>query len=267
MAPPRPAPFPGMARLAVLLRLGGSRALDLALPRRCFGCDLPREDPEPSLPCLDTWLCRACQDSLPLIQPPLCSVCGEPFPGDLTRDFRCWNCDGRAFDFEFAVSGYRAEGLVRDLIHGFKYDSRYELRGLLAVLLRQALQDSRLLQEPGLSSWLLVPVPLHPWREMTRGYNQSWEICLHLSRATGIPAQKILRRLRRTTSQAGLDRSRRLKNLRGAFALRPGADVRGRRILLVDDVLTTGSTCQECARILRHEGGAEKVVVITTARG
>ena len=249
------------------LQLGRSKTLDWVLPRICFGCDVPLSGEEPARPTLDTWLCRACQDTLPVVEPPICSVCGEPFPGDLTHDFCCWNCDGRAFEFAFATSGFRAEGLVRDLIHGFKYEQRYELRGLLAVMLGRSMQDARLLETPDLADWVLVPVPLHPWREMLRGYNQSWEICLELARVTGFQVQLALRRKRRTTSQAGLDRARRLKNLRGAFAMAAEHDLRGRKVLLVDDVLTTGSTCHECARILRQDGGAEKVVVITIARG
>jgi ComF family protein len=102
---------------------------------------------------------------------------------------------------------------------------------------------------------------------MLRGYNQSRELAIELARTTGIPTQNALRRSRYTLAQAGLDRDRRLRNLRSAFSIRPGHSVRGRRILLIDDVLTTASTAQECARVLQRDGGAEKVVVITVARG
>ena len=227
---------------------------------------MPRTGAEPAQFGPGTWLCRACEDELPRIDSAVCAVCGEPYDGALSHAFRCWNCQDREFDFEFAVSGYRARGLLRDLIHAFKYENRYETRGLLASLLRRALQDPRLAGED-LADWLLVPVPLHPLREMARGYNQCWEIALELSRATGIPAAQALRRTRRTHSQAGLGRASRLRNLRGAFALRPSQNVAGKCVLLIDDVLTTGSTCQEGARALRREGGAEKVVVITVARG
>ncbi len=256
------------------LKRGGGQLLDVLYPRICFGCDLPLTPPTPDTapPTLDTWLCRACQDALPVIEPPVCRVCGEPYSGALEHAFECWNCEGRELAFDFAISAHRAEGQARLWVHQFKYDHRHELRGLLGALLWRALQDPRL---AGLdpASWLLVPVPLHPWREMTREYNQSQELCLELSRATGIPVMNALRRVRRTTSQAGLDRVRRLRNLRGAFSLRrpwpwqKAPDLAGRRVLLVDDVLTTGSTCHECARVLRREGGAEKVVVITAVRG
>jgi ComF family protein len=265
------APFPTLpwtVGKSHRLRQHASQTLDVLFPRLCFGCDTPLEGPDPPTPRLDTWLCRPCQTSLPLIEPPYCSHCGEPYPGDLTHDFRCWNCQDLHFNFDFATSGYRAEGLIRDLIHAFKYENHYELRGLLAVLLRQSLTDKRLTDLPDLTTdWLLVPVPLHPWREMLRGYNQSRELAIELSRTTGIPTQNALRRSRYTLAQAGLDRDRRLRNLRSAFSLRSNHTVRGRRILLIDDVLTTGSTAQECARVLQRDGGAEKVVVITVARG
>ncbi len=267
---------PGARWLATgraVLRRCARPVLDGLYPRVCFGCHLPLNGPEPTNRlALDIWLCHACQDKLPVIEPPICGVCGEPFSGALPHAFRCWNCEGRKLAFDFATSACRAEGLVREQIHAFKYQGRHELRGLLAALLRRALDDPRLAGQD-LSSWLLVPVPLHPWREMMREYNQSWELCLELSRAAGIPAANVLRRVRRTASQAGLDRARRLRNLRGAFALRRpvpwrrAPDLAGRSILLVDDVLTTGSTCHECARVLRREGGVEKVVVITAARG
>ncbi len=256
------------------LRWGSARFLDTLYPPACFGCPAPlpatvnREGP----PEAGRWLCRSCQDKLPLIEPPVCRVCGEPFSGALPHAFQCLNCDGRVLDFDFATSAYRAQGLMRDWIHQFKYQRRHELRGLLGALMRRALDDPRLAAiDP--AAWLLVPVPMHPWRQMWREYNQSWELCLELSRVTGIPALNALRRTRHTSSQAGLDRAKRLRNLRGAITLRrsrpwhPPPDFAGRSILLVDDVLTTGSTCHECARVLRREGGAEKVVVITLARG
>jgi ComF family protein len=142
----------------------------------------------------------------------------------------------------------------------------------LANLLLGTLSDPRLAKEE-LSKWLLVPVPLHFWRERRRQFNQSWELCLALSRATGIPAAKALRRKRMTQVQAHLDRDQRLANMRGVFDLRQPLpwreppNLQGRCILLVDDVLTTGATAHSCAKVLKHQGGAEKVVVITAARG
>jgi len=254
-------------------RLAG-QALNIVYPPRCFGCGglFESAGKDGSGPSLRRWLCGGCIEDLPLIQSAACQVCGEPFDGDLEHAFRCWNCEGRPFAFEFAHSAYQADGLVRDLVHNFKYQGRYQLRGLMANLLEQALATPRLAEQT-LQDWLLVPVPLHRWRQMARSYNQAWELCLELTQQTGIPAANPLRRTRRTPPQAGLDRNRRIANLQGAFTLHPSAldprtpTLQGRSVLLVDDVLTTGSTCHECARVLREEGGVEKVVVITVARG
>lgn len=176
--------------------------------------------------------------------------------------------------FNFAISGFRAAGPFRELIHRFKYSGDLSLRGVLADALIHTLEEPRLAVED-LSAWLLVPVPLHWLREMRRGFNQSWELCRQLSQRTGIPAAQIMRRKRRTSTQAKLNRQERLENLRGVFSLRrslplPGwrrPDIRGKKVLLVDDVLTTGATAHECAKVLKREAGVEKVVVITAARG
>ena len=236
---------------------------DLVYPRRCCVCQVPLED---------GWFCQACAGALPWVEAPYCMVCGEVYDGALTHEFRCTNCSGRRLEFEFAVAACRAEEAMRELIHQFKYERRVQLRRALAMLMVRILEEPRLARE-NLADWLLVPVPLHPSREADREYNQSWELCLRLSRLTGIPAAKALLRTRATDSQASLDREERLKNLRGAFAVaktrfwEPKIDLQGRRILLVDDVFTTGATTNECARVLRREGGAEKVVVITATRG
>lgn len=176
--------------------------------------------------------------------------------------------------FDFAISGFKAAGPLRELIHHFKYTGDLTLRGALADALMLTLEEPRLAVED-LSSWMLVPVPLHWQRELQRGFNQSWELCRELSLRTGIPAGQIMSRKRRTSTQAKLNRQERLENLRGVFFLRRSfplpvlalPDIRGKNILLVDDVLTTGATAHECAKVLKREAGAEKVVVITAARG
>ncbi|HYF37482.1 MAG TPA: ComF family protein [Prosthecobacter sp.] len=269
MAYPGPRPASWLySRCGVIMR----SALDLLYPRRCHGCDsavLPANAPRTGEA---AWFCGPCLENLPRVEPPYCSVCGESFDGAMTEAFRCWNCEGRRIAFDFAVSAFKAEGAVRELIHKLKYNRQLARRGALTELLLGSLQDPRLAAED-LSKWLLVPVPLHFWRERRREFNQSWELCRSLSQRTGIPAAKVLRRTRSTQTQARLDREQRLANMRGVFALRLPLpwqklpDLRGRRILLVDDVLTTGATSHACARALKQDGGAEKVVVITAARG
>jgi competence protein ComFC len=253
------------------LSQGWQSVLDLVFPRSCRGCELPLNENAPREG-LGGWLCQACIDNLDRIQEPYCDRCGEPFAGPMTRAFLCSNCDGRRLAFDFAVSGFKAHGPMRELIHQFKYGKDISLRAVLGSALQMSLQDPRL-AESDLSQWLLVPVPLHYFRQVKRGFNQSWELCRMLQKTTGIPAASILRRTRQTSTQARLHRQQRLENLRGVFALKRSlpwstpADLKGKKILLVDDVLTTGATAHECAKVLKREAGAEKVVVITAARG
>ena len=238
--------------------------MDVLYPRLCCVCQVPMADGASG------WFCKVCEDALPLVEPPCCKVCGEVYDGAFTNEFRCANCSGRRLEFEFAVAACRAEEAVRELIHQFKYERRLQLRGALAALMLRTLEEPRLARE-NLADWLLVPVPLHRSRELDREFNQSWELCLRLSQLTGIPAVKALVRIRPTDAQAGLDRDERLRNLRGAFALpkprpwRPQINLQGRRILLVDDVFTTGATLEACARALKKAGAAQ-VHAVTLAR-
>ncbi len=250
-----------------VLRKYASAFLDLIYPRRCEVCEKPLEAGREFAA---RWLCDACLDDLPRIAPPFCRLCGEPYDGTYTGEFRCGNCADLKLHFDFAVSAYHAEGAMRKLIHKFKYQRRLHLRGLLTQLLGRVFADARL-AELDKAAWTLVPVPLHHARERERQYNQAWELCRELSRVTGWPALNAMQRVRPTTAQASLSRNQRIENLRGAFAITKSAlkkkSLTGRNVLLVDDVLTTGSTATECARILKREAGVEKVVVITVARG
>jgi ComF family protein len=244
----------------------------LVFPPVCVACAKP-------LPAMaerheeENWFCKACLEAIEPQVPPYCSKCGEMYDGAFTNAFRCSNCEGLKLEFDFAVAACTARGPVRELIHRFKYGRRLHLRASLAVLLRRVLDEERLKGED-LATWLLVPVPLHAERESDREFNQSWELCVRLAQFTGIPAADVLERTQPTVKQAHLNRRQRQENLRGAFRMRLAKwwqarppNLRGRKILLVDDVLTTGSTTSECARVLKNAGGAEKVVVITVARG
>jgi competence protein ComFC len=238
--------------------------LDLVYPRVCEVCEesLPfgREHAGRSL-------CDLCLKGLPRIVPPFCDVCAEPYDGAITDSFRCGNCAGLKLHFDHAVCAYRADDAVRELVHRFKYQRELHLRGVLGALLAATLEDPRL---AGIdqTQWLLVPVPLHHARRREREYNQAWELCREMARSHRLSALEALQRVRATVPQASLTRHQRLENLQGAFRLRvPAARLTGRNVLLVDDVLTTGSTASECARILRREAGVQKVVVLTVARG
>ena len=208
------------------------------------------------------YLCNQCEAKTVRIVAPFCQKCSEPFEGSITSEFTCANCAHRTIHFDAAVSAYRGRGIVRQIIHEFKYGRQIHLRHLVACWLYAALDDERL---HGNHFDVLVPVPLHPARQRERGFNQARLLSELLSAQTSISSKPVLERIRYTTTQTALDRSERMENLHNAFRLRKNADVRGLRVLLIDDVLTTGSTLSECARVLKR-GGALSVHAATAAR-
>ena len=236
----------------------GTGIINLLYPASCFCCGSEIAKPG---------LCMQCRNALQPVRAPFCSCCGSPCDGEISGPFNCSNCSGREVAFEFAIAAYLASGPVRSMIHDFKYHRRIAMRDTLARLAENALDDPRI---GGGKGWLLVPVPLHRRRKRERGYNQATEIAAAISRTRGLPMCQALQRNRYTCSQAQLIRSERLNNLLDAFALRPSPAARnaiaGAKILLIDDIFTTGATADACARVLRAGGGAEKVVVATVAR-
>jgi ComF family protein len=208
------------------------------------------------------YLCNECDAKGVRIVAPFCQKCSEPFEGSITGAFTCANCAHRTIYFDAAVAAYRGRGVVRQIIHEFKYARQIHLRHLVARWLGAALNDERLCGRP---FDVIVPVPLHPTRQRERGFNQASLIAELLSAQSSIPAKPVLERIRYTTTQTALDRSERMENLHNAFRLRKNAHVRALRVLLVDDVLTTGSTLNECARVLKR-AGAFSVHAATAAR-
>ena len=197
------------------------------------------------------YLCDQCETKAARIVAPFCEKCSEPFEGSIVNTFVCANCAHRTIYFNAAVAAYRGRGIVRQIIHEFKYGRQIYLRHLVARWLNSALDDERLRQG---HFDVIMPVPLHPARQRERGFNQASLLAELLSAQTSIPVKPLLERTRYTTTQTALDRSERMENLHNAFRLRKNANVRGLRVLLIDDVLTTGSTLSECARILKRAG-------------
>jgi competence protein ComFC len=208
------------------------------------------------------YLCVDCNGKAPRIKPPFCERCSEPFAGAITGSFSCANCAHRTLYFDAAVAPYRSRGIVRKLVHDFKYGRQFHLRHLLAGWLNETLDDPRL---RGRRFDCIVPVPLHSARERERGFNQAQLLAELLSRKISVPLRRALERIRYTTTQTEFDRAERMENLRNAFRLRKKMNVRDLRVLLIDDVLTTGSTLSECARVLK-EAGAISVHAATAAR-
>jgi len=208
------------------------------------------------------YLCAECDAKVTRIVPPFCTKCSEPFEGAIISEFTCANCEHRVLHFDAAVAAYRSRGIVRRVILDFKYGRQLHLRHLVARWLFAALDDDRLRRR---RFDIIVPVPLHPARERERGFNQATLLADLLSARMSVQNKPVLERIRYTTTQTAFDRAERMENLHGAFRLRKNMDVRELRVLLIDDVLTTGSTLSECARVLKKTG-ANFVHAATAAR-
>lgn len=226
----------------------------LFYPPLCAVCNVPVSSSE--------YLCGACADKAPRIKPPFCSTCSEPFQGAITDAFSCANCAHRVLHFESAVATYRSRGVVRKVMHDFKYNKQIHLRHPVADWLIETLDDPRL---RGRRFNLVIPVPLHPAKKRERGFNQAELLAEILTQRAALPFNNALERIRFTTTQTAFDRAQRMENLHNAFRLRKKTNVRGLRVLLIDDVLTTGSTLSECARVLKA-CGALSVHAATAAR-
>ncbi|MDE0827034.1 MAG: ComF family protein [Akkermansiaceae bacterium] len=239
-----------------------ARWLDFLFPPSCHLCRSPLQR--------GRYLCLPCRDSLPRVSSPLCLQCGFPFDGTQPDPTSCPNCEDRSFAFDFARATLLARDGARELVHSFKYERRLHLHHELASLVAEALDDERLSSDTN-TEWTVVPVPLHWRRQQWRWFNQAREIAKTLADLRALPIHDALRRSRFTTQQTLLNRKQRLQNLHGAFQLTRREKrhhfLRGKAVFLVDDVFTTGSTAHECARVLKEEAGAEKVVVLTALRG
>ena len=237
-------------------RLAG-RLLDLILPPRCALCGTDIAD--------DGALCLDCWRSVTFLGHPLCAVCGDPFEVRPLGDAVCGDCLAYPPRFDRARSAVLYDEVTRPLILAFKHADRLTLAPLLIAWLRSA--GAELLDRAD----LIVPVPLHPGRLLARRYNQAAILAHGLGRSSGLPvADHVLLRSRRTPSQGHLTARQRESNVRGAFALRKDSHllaeaINGRRVLLVDDVLTTGATVSACTGVLKR-GGAAAVDVLTLAR-
>lgn len=253
-----PEPRRGWAVLSGLREWGGA-ALDLLFPPRCPVCgELAGPDRRPPL-------CGPCWSSIIRLAPPWCRVCGMPFWAFADRTdpppATCAACLRRRPPYLFARSAARYAGTVREALHAFKFLGQATLAAALSELILEVCAgEARRLGD------LVVPVPLHPERERARGYNQSALLARRLAHRLRLPCQmRALERRRATRAQTELTGRERRRNVLGAFSAAEPRVVRDRHVVLVDDVLTTGATVAECARVLIR-AGARTVGVVTVAR-
>lgn len=229
--------------------------LDLLFPPLCHVCR--RFIPEAGA----LHICPSCLEDIQVLGSPLCQVCGIPFTG-AGADHPCGACLKARPSFDSARAALLYEGHCRELVHAFKYRNKTHLRRPLALLSAAVLREFVASRGPD----VIVPVPLHVRRLRSRGFNQALLLGELLAREWGLPlARRALARVRWTEPQIGLPADQRRENVKGAFAVSGRPVLAGKKVLLVDDVLTTGSTAEECSRVLKRSGAAE-VTVITVAR-
>ena len=236
--------------------------VDWLYPPRCRACGggISGRDAQ--------YLCSGCWPKIRLVSHPLCDRCGRPFFDASGDDHSCAACLARPPYFVRARAwgcyprDENAEHPLRQLVQKFKYGRKVSLGKPLGRLMAQGCEE--VLRECHVD--LIVPVPLHPKRLRWRGFNQSLLLARQVSRLYGVPVDPFaLSRVRETAPQTELTEDERRKNVRGAFAISGEKSLKGRSVLLVDDVYTSGATVNECSRVLVR-GGAREVTVLTLAR-
>jgi ComF family protein len=232
--------------------------LAVTLAPRCAACAKVLESP------LAGPVCAACWGLVRTLSPPLCRRCGDPLPSWRVVSValeQCPRCRRVPPLVDRGCAAGEYEGALREIVHAFKYEGRRSLARPLGSMLRSAGAD--FLRDAD----CVVPVPLHPWRRVRRGFNQATD----LARQLDLPVVHALWRWRPTPAQAGLTAPARRRNVRGAFGMAPlrsresQAALEDRVVVLVDDVRTTGATLNECARVLK-DAGAREVRALTVAR-
>lgn len=248
---------PTVSGLRARLKSAADGALGLVYPANCQMCRTGRAE------AAEGYVCARCWQGVRFVRAPLCDRCGLPFPGAITTAFECSNCREMTLHFESARAAVVATGVVLEVIHRFKYQQAEWFAPFLANLLCR--EAAPVLRE---GAWdAVVPVPLHPRKERERGFNQADRLAAALGRAIQVPLRRDwVRRIEFTRTQTLLTRTERAANMRGVFQARPGLRLNGERIVLVDDVLTTGATTSACAKALL-DAGARRVTVWTVARG
>lgn len=228
--------------------------MDFILPPLCLACDT-RVDR------LHT-LCPACWGKTHFITPPCCVTCGMPFDVPVEGDAECAHCIAHPPHFKHARASMMYDEASKPLILGFKHGDRTYMAQAMGQWMMQAGQDL------WAGTDYLIPVPLHRWRLFERRYNQAALMAQAIAKLVNKSALTDgLMRIRRTAPQGHMNRTERAKNVKGAFAIHPSHQkiLQGKSVTLIDDVLTTGATLNECADVLL-KGGVAQVNVVTLAR-
>lgn len=230
--------------------------LELIYPEKntCFIC----EDYDHSIE--DKYICTHCENLLKKIEPPTCKKCSKPIDYSSSREY-CQECCDEDRHFVKSKSPYAYDGLLKKAIFSYKYYNKPYFYKLFGNLLVKYMIDSDYKDFD-----FIAAVPLHYSKMRKRGYNQSELIARHISKKFSIPYVDALKRIKKTAKQSEQSKVERRKNLKHAFVMKKNAEkIINSTVLLVDDIYTTGSTVEECSKVLMNFG-ASKVYVITVAR-
>ena len=256
----------GEAPLSVHKRL--ARALgDVLFPPVCVNCHGLVERGDSGAADALRHVCAKCEAGIEFVRAPCCPTCGYPFYGEMedAETRVCEHCEGLSPVFSEGRTAVLFKGAPRALVHDLKYHGALFALHDIGMLLKKSPRALEIARDA-----VLVPVPLHPRKERQRGYNQARLIAEHIAKnAGGARVEMLLRRVVDTVSQTALDRETRRANLKSAFAPARGARKRinpALHYVLVDDVFTTGSTLNACARVLRRAGCAS-IKILTFAHG
>ena len=236
--------------------------IDLIYPPRCLICQAFLQDQNTVQGGQDIPFCQTCFKEFTPIKSPICSLCGRPFSDGTEQDRICEECLRKRPSYDIARAPYLYDGALMTAIHELKYAQRSHLADPLGSLLDSFAQT----WIAELKGSLIMPVPLHPKRLRARGFNQSLLLARCVASKTDSDLDFLsLRRTKFTKPQTGLSSEERKRNVRKAFEVVKRELVKGRTILLVDDVATTGSTLNECAKALKR-AGADSVLCLVLAR-
>ena len=254
--------------LSFLKQAGGALAT-LLFPHKCLVCSTYLDSGQTGSDSFGRWVCTAClSKGLPRFGAPFCTCCGKAFP--IGEAHLCESCVAAPPPIHMTRAVFIYQDLVRTLLPLFKYNGKTGLAALFSPMMFEALE-----------TWfgdplpdLILPIPLHPKKLRQRGFNQSWLLVREFKKLHrqnyGVPPSwsldiRSLDRVRHTHPQTGYDVKVRQQNLKGAFQVKGRSAIKGKHILLVDDVFTTGTTCNEAARELLASG-AEQVDALILAR-
>lgn len=235
--------------------LSAAPLLDIIFPRACAGCG-GRADDE------FLYLCWNCLAAVRFVEFPYCLLCGDPVQGAITSSYVCSTCARSKPYFDCARSAAYYDGVVKAMILDFKYRGAVWLCPDLGKLMAACLQTHFVAANIDCITY----VPLHRTREKQRTYNQACLLAREIGGLLGKKTADLMVRVEATASQTHLTSAERADNVKNKFAVKGSDRVAGQSVLLVDDVMTTGATVNECARILK-KAGAREVLVLTAARG